>query len=249
MQSQSFCHTIPRKIHLVWFGSNLPPLFAALADRVRFLHPDWEVRLWDEAMAVKLIRSMGTGLDTQFQSSRLTLSTKSDLVRYHIVALEGGIYLDTDFLILKSLDSLRTASLFGVHEDPGTLCSGVFGAVSGHAVFSHVFDRLRRSNYSLPPNLLAGPGMFSPICRQCAARDPQARLLSSRSFFPVPLGKKYDLSAWRTCRLDQSYGAHLWAHSWGEHGGDAENLLRARVEALLENSSAKRSPIRAGVRS
>lgn len=127
---------IPKKVHFVWLGSEIPSLHRALIRRCQALHPDWCVKTWCEKEVKRQIRSMATGLARRFSQPDLTLSTKSDLARYHIVAQEGGIYLDTDFLLLRSLEPLRKHSLFGVYQQPGLVCSGVFGAVSEHPLLA-----------------------------------------------------------------------------------------------------------------
>ena len=228
---------IPRKIHFVWLGSPLPTLYEEMIQRCRKLHPDWQVRVWSEQEVLGLVASMRTVLDGRLRQPSLSLSTKADLARYHIIAQEGGIYLDTDFFILQGLEPLRNCSLFGVYEQSSVVCCGVFGAVPGHPLFARIFEHLRTADFTLAPNLLAGPRMFSPLCREHVESDSKAQLLPPRSFFPVSFERKHVLSAWRTCNLRDSYGAHLWAHSWGKHGGDAESTLMARVEALLENPS------------
>jgi mannosyltransferase OCH1-like enzyme len=228
---------IPKKIHFVWLGSELPELHQALIRRCKKLHPGWRVRVWDDEHVRNLVRGMGTKLEARLRQPDLTLSTKSDLARYHIVAREGGIYLDTDFLILRPLDSLLHSSLFGVYQQPGLVCSGVFGAVRGHPVFSRVFEHLRQADYGLSPERLAGPLMFSPICRAAATSDSAVRLLPPSSFLPVHYDEKHDWSVWLNRDLKGAYAVHLWAHSWGPNGGDEQKTLLGRIGALLLNRS------------
>ena len=39
---------IPRIIHLIWVGSNLPTHLNRIIDHCKELHPDWEVRVWTD---------------------------------------------------------------------------------------------------------------------------------------------------------------------------------------------------------
>lgn len=230
---------IPRKIHFVWLGSELPKLRAALIGRCRALHPRLEVRVWGDREALALVTAMGTGLAQCLGQSNLAFATQCDLVRYHVVAHEGGIYLDTDFLMLRPMEALRKASFFAAYQEPGVLCNGVFGAVRGHPIFGRIFERLRGADYTLPPHLLAGPQMFTPLCQETEQSDPAARLLAPPSFSPVHYEQKHDLNAWLAGDLSQTYGAHLWAHSWGGHGGDDSTALLVRVGAALLNPSGR----------
>jgi mannosyltransferase OCH1-like enzyme len=230
--------SIPKKIHFVWLGGRMPGLYRALIRRCEELNPGWQVTLWNGKEVSRLVRRMGTGLEGRFEQADLTLSSRADLARYHIVAHEGGIYLDTDFLVLRPLESLRAWSLFGVYQQPGLVCSGAFGAVRGHPLFEGLFEHLRSADYRLPPEQLAGPWMFSPYCLQAAVRDPASALYPRRCFLPIRFDEKNDSSAWLKRDLSQSYAVHLWSHSWGPGGGDEPKELLARIGAILLNPSS-----------
>jgi mannosyltransferase OCH1-like enzyme len=230
---------IPKRIHFVWLGSEIPEIYAELIRRCRRLHPGWRVRVWTEPEVRELIRRMGTRLERRFGQRNLSLSTRSDLARYHIVACEGGIYLDTDFLVLRSFEPLRRQSLFGVYQQPGLVCSGVFGAVRGHPLFASVFDRLRHADYRLSADRLAGPLMFGPLCQAAAASDRNAALLPPAAFLPVHYDEKQSLDTWLRRDYRRSFAVHLWAHSWGPNGGDGPRELLGRIGAVLLNPSRR----------
>ena len=236
---------IPRKLHFVWLGSELPALYQTLVHRCRELNPGWRLKVWNEEQVRHLVRRMGTKLERRLNQSDLTLSTKSDLARYHIIAQEGGVYLDTDFLVLRSFEPLRKYSLFGVYQQPGLVCSGVFGALPHHQVFSRVFEHLQHADYKQSSERLAGPLMFSPICRSAAARESTAALLQPSSFLPVHYDEKHDPAAWLNRDFRKSYAVHLWAHSWSPGGGDGQKELLSRVGAVLLNPRASRTSRRA----
>lgn len=226
--------SLPRKLHFVWLGAEMPALFLALVARWRQLHPGWQVRIWRDEELRALIQSMNTGLLPRFDDGRLAFATRCDIARFHVVAREGGIYLDCDFFPLRSLEPLRRCSLFGVNQGGDFFCSGVFGAVTQHPIFDDVFSALRTADYSLPPHLSAGPHMFHPILSRHLARDPQA-LVVHKGFFPVHYDDKYSIDQWLCCDLNDAFGAHLWAHSWGENGGDRPHELHARIGGLILN--------------
>ena len=233
---------IPRKIHFVWLGSEVPELYLGLIRRCGELNPGWQVKVWREEEIGKLVRSMGTRLTPRLRQKNLTLSTKSDLARYHIIAQAGGIYLDTDFLVLRSFESLRKYSFFGVYQQPGLVCSGVFGAAHGQPVFESVFEHLRHADYGQSSELLAGPHMFSPICQAAVRRETTASILPPSSFLPVHYDEKRDVAVWLSRNLRNSYAVHLWAHSWGPGGGESQRELLGRIGATLLNHTCPGRP-------
>ncbi len=234
---------IPQKIHFVWLGPEMPVLFQGLIEFCRQLHPGWEIKVWIETEIRDLIAAMETGLVERFEQNDLSLSTRSDIARHHIVASEGGIYLDCDFLVLKSLEPLRSCSLFCVDQGGGFFCAGVFGAVAHHPVFDEVFAALRRADYTQAPHLSAGPHMLHPIlCRQL--EKDRSVVAWPQGFFPVHYDDKHDLNVWARCKVSELFAAHLWAHSWGEGGGDNQATLYARIGALLLNREVQSCPAR-----
>src|SRR5215207_9654525 len=119
---------IPQKLHFVWLGSSMPPLFRRLIDIAASLHKTWEVKLWGENAVKRLIGEMGTGLDSLITADRLSFSTRSDIARYHIIAHEGGFYFDTDFVFLRELTPLTEWSFVGFSQADGLVATAAFGA-------------------------------------------------------------------------------------------------------------------------
>jgi hypothetical protein len=230
---------IPRRIHFVWLGSKLPQIFERLIIACQKLHSGWQVKVWGQNEVEALAEKLGTGLAHRIRDPALTWSTKSDLARYHIIFAEGGIYFDTDFLVLRELESLRKCGLFAALQEDGPVGTAVFGARAQHPVFGRILQHLRGADYSLQPDQLAGPGMFTRFCRKSVARNAGTILLSPQVFFPVNHVHKHELRRWAGADLRGTYAAHLWAHSWGRSGGDDEASLYARIGALEMNFQAQ----------
>lgn len=93
---------IPRKIHYCWFGfSELPQLSKDCIASWHKYMPDWEYKLWNES---------NFDVDSTPYTSEAYAAGKyafvSDYVRLTALVSEGGVYLDTDVEILRSLDNL-----------------------------------------------------------------------------------------------------------------------------------------------
>jgi mannosyltransferase OCH1-like enzyme len=90
---------IPRTIHQIWLGSNVPKKYDQWRKSWKLLNPGFEYILWDENKILK------TGLinEKQFIKSK-SFGVKSDIARYEILYKFGGIYVDTDFEALKPID-------------------------------------------------------------------------------------------------------------------------------------------------
>lgn len=228
---------IPKKIHFVWLGGAIPDFHRLVVERWRAIHPGWEVIVWKEPEIQALIHTMNTGLEERFMRAKISLSSRSDLARYHIVAHEGGIYMDTDFVPLRHLERLISYAAFGAEEQPGRVCSGVFGAYPGHFMFDTVFECLRKRDYALGPVQLAGPEMFGPICAQALRGREDSAVLCPKAFLPVTYGQKDDVNNWLTVDFSRSYAVHLWAESWAGPTRASELALLLRTLSVLANPS------------
>merc|ERR1712070_1358542 len=100
---------IPRIIHQVWIGGELPHRFQRLAASWKRLHPDWEYKLWTDS-DVKGLRLRNRELFERAKNP----GQKSDILRLEVLYQYGGLYVDTDFECLKSFESsLANLRFFG----------------------------------------------------------------------------------------------------------------------------------------
>ena len=93
---------IPKVIHYIWLGGNpLPKIAEKCIESWKKFCPDYEIKRWDE-----------TNLDVnQYQFAKDAYDAKkfafvSDVFRTEILYNEGGIYLDIDVELIKSIDDI-----------------------------------------------------------------------------------------------------------------------------------------------
>jgi predicted SAM-dependent methyltransferase len=197
---------IPKLIHHVWPGQD--PFRAELQPfRASFLrhHPDWTLHFWRT--------ELGQGVSPEVQAvlddSRYTVVVKSDIARFEILRLHGGIYVDTDVECLRPFDALLGDAFFCGRENDSMLCPSVVGCVSGHPLCElmvrSALGRLREvgpARANATPNEISGPFLLT----QLAQHREDVRLYD-RSFF-------YPIGWWETERLHEvtqgAYAKHWW---------------------------------------
>lgn len=93
---------IPKIIHLTWFsGDEFPPKLQKCIDTWKKLLPDFEIKLWTMEMARELnIQYVNEALDAK------KWAFAGDVVRAYAVWKYGGVYMDTDILLLRRFDEL-----------------------------------------------------------------------------------------------------------------------------------------------
>ncbi len=103
---------IPRIIHYCWFGRGEIPQLAkeCIASWHRYM-PDWEYKLWNED---NFDVACNAYVQEAYKAGKYAFVT--DYVRLYALAMEGGVYMDTDVEVLKPLDNLLHLQAFTGYE-------------------------------------------------------------------------------------------------------------------------------------
>ena len=117
---------IPKKLHYCWFGvGEIPELSKRCIDSWNKHLSDFEIIRWDETNApthIPFVRDMLLQKKWAFAS---------DYVRLHAIYEQGGIYLDTDMLLLKEVDAtILRNRFFSAFEVENRVSFGFFGGVN-----------------------------------------------------------------------------------------------------------------------
>jgi len=120
---------IPKIIHQIWLGSEPPQDIQQCISTVREKNPDYRYYLWDDNSIEDLVF-----LNKQLLQRTTNLGQKSDIIRYAVLKQFGGVYLDTDFIAVKSFDSLLHLDFFtGIAYDAyPTMFNGLIGCTRDH---------------------------------------------------------------------------------------------------------------------
>lgn len=225
---------IPKIIHYTWFsGDPFPAPVRECIDSWHKFMPDWEYILWD-AERIKEIDSIWVSECLQ----ECKWAFAADYVRLYAVEKYGGIYLDTDCKIIKTLDSsiLQEDAFIGqewyVHIDCFSnrryLTSHCFGAIAHHPFIArclrYYFDRhfVLTQDCTLPDDLHYDQTLLPKIQCQLAMQmygynpSPTSRkqeLLDTQfgrlSVYPSSYFNPYDVKS-------HAYVLHLALGGWSE---------------------------------
>ena len=173
---------IPKILHYVWVGSKpLPEVDRRRIEQWRQLHPRWEIRAWGND-------------DVDFSSPYLrgafaarAWNRVSDYTRMDALARYGGIYLDTDFDVLRPFDRFRECQAFlgfqiGDEIPTDLVASGLFGAEPGHWLPTSIRDYFNQHlDGRVDLNSFTGPGLVTQMLRSGASPATP----TNRSRWPV----------------------------------------------------------------
>lgn len=127
---------IPKVIHYCWFGGNpIPDSVKKCISSWKKYCPDYKIIEWNES-----------NYNTDNVYAKEALNHKkwafySDYARLDIVYQNGGIYLDTDVELIKSLDEVLNDECFLGVETTGFIATGLgFGAVKKNKNIKAMLD-------------------------------------------------------------------------------------------------------------
>ena len=111
---------IPKIIHYCWFGKGqMPELAVRCIDSWKKFLPDYELRLWNEdSFDINSIPYVKEA----YLSRKFAFVT--DYVRLYAIYNEGGVYMDTDVEVLKSIDDLLYLPAFSGFESEKDIPTG-----------------------------------------------------------------------------------------------------------------------------
>ena len=118
---------IPKIIHYCWFGKNpLSPLAVSCIESWKKYCPDYEIREWNEDnFDLDLFPYTREAYDNR------KFAFVTDVVRLYVLYHEGGIYMDTDVEVLRSIDCFLNHHAFSGFEDEHNVPTGIMASEKG----------------------------------------------------------------------------------------------------------------------
>lgn len=195
---------IPKKIHYCWFGKNQKPdLVLKCIESWKKYCTDWEFIEWNEENF-----DVNSNPFTKKMYANKKWAFVSDYVRLNALEKFGGFYLDTDMLLLKSLNNFLNYDLVLGRESDEIISSGMIGVIKEHQYIS-----ICKDYYNNHPDIVETiPRIMTALHEKINHIDNEI-ILPPKTFYPFDANniKKYqgqDLG-------NDVYGVHLWNYSWG----------------------------------
>ena len=134
---------IPKTIYYAWFGSKEPDFVRQnVADWKRKM-PGYKIKRIDETNcnvnANSFVQEAYAAKDWRFVS---------DWCRLEVLYKNGGVYLDTDMVLNKSIDDMLIMPLVLTWEQNNVLSGGIFAASPKHPYIERVKNYYAQINYN-----------------------------------------------------------------------------------------------------
>jgi mannosyltransferase OCH1-like enzyme len=203
---------IPKIVHHVWPGDDP---FKEKFHNFRFSwmknHPDWTFQFW---RLDNLPKKINPEVKEILLSKDFAITPKSDILRFEILRLYGGIYTDTDMECLKSFDNFKGLNLFaGYEDDEKTICPSLIGAVRGNYYIEEVLrqslDNIKKygiSESNKNPHKITGVKPFTDVIKKYL-NDNKINIFPKHYFYHIDYKNRDKLNETHP----EAFAKHYWS--------------------------------------
>ncbi len=215
---------IPKVIHYCWFGGNeMPKEFVQYMESWKRYCPDYEIIRWDES---NYDVTKNSYMYAAYKDKKWAYV--SDYARVDIVNRYGGIYMDTDVELVKSLDILLREKAFCGYEDEKYVNLGLgFGSIKNNLVLQTILQCYESLTWD--GGKTACPIYQTRVLKQYGlAADNSFQRLENITVFPTVCFCGKSIHTRRIKKMEDTFAIHHFAATWCERS--EEDRLRERAD-------------------
>ncbi|WP_433640193.1 glycosyltransferase family 32 protein [Kluyvera georgiana] len=207
---------IPKKIHYCWFGrGQMPELAISCIKSWKEKLPDYEIIEWNED---SFDVNSNEYVKQAYESKKFAFVT--DYVRLYALYHHGGIYMDTDVEVLKSLDKFLVHDAFTGCEDDMMCVTGTMASIQGHKWIENLLSGydsrkfiLSNGSYDKTPNT----GVITELTINQYGWKPRNELQFLNEGLVIYPFDVFCAKQWRTGRViitNDTHTVHHFSASW-----------------------------------
>lgn len=235
---------IPKIIHYCWFGgAPLSPMAKKCIDSWKKYCPDYEIIEWNESNADVSINKF-----TKEAYDARSWGFATDYLRLWIIYNYGGVYLDTDVELVKSLDPVLENGPF-IGFESGSSQTGLylalglgFGAEKGNELIKkhmEIYDTLSFVNDDGSYNKLPSPHYTTDVFMEYGLDRHKNAVQNVGGFtvYPTDYFCPIDTATNKLEITENTYAIHHFAGSWV----DGYSKLRGKIYRLIRRIFGKKA--------
>ncbi len=200
---------IPRILHTAWFGRNEKP------DKIKFCMeswkkylPHWSIIEWNED---NFDLSLFPFAQEAYKRKRWAFV--SDIVRLKCLFDHGGVYVDSDVEILKSLERFLIHRAFTGHETSQLTLAATMGAEQGHPWIKYLLNYYDNRPYDETPNTQIVSRLNKPFI-ESENKYGFTFLKNDVWIYPVEYFASFDHKNLKIIPHENAYTYHHFCGSW-----------------------------------
>lgn len=220
---------IPKKIHYMWLGGEMPGILKKNVEQWHELCPDYEIIKWDEK---NYNFEKNSYMKEAFQQKKWGFVP--DYARLDIVYHYGGIYLDTDVELAKKPDDLLYQDGFAISDSSLLMNFGAgFGAVASLPIIKELrdyYDTQHFLNEDGACNMLPCTAYSYPVLEKYGYQaDDSLQTIEGLNIYPMLMGGTCIYTMQKRV-TEKTYFMHYGTASWME---DRHRNSRARLSESI----------------
>ncbi|MDO5150103.1 MAG: glycosyltransferase [Oscillospiraceae bacterium] len=215
LYNESSSPLIPKVIHYMWLGRNkIPDTLQFCIDSWKKFCPDYQIIQWNEDNY-----DINKNLYMKQAYENKAYGFVPDYARLDILYEYGGIYLDTDVELKKSLDDMLNQSAFCCVEKWQTInFGGGSGAVKGSQAVGKLLEARKPLTFVNPDGTLnrttCGYYDTLTLMKYGYQLNNSTQKVLDMTVLPYEYFHPYDYMSGRTELTDHTYGIHHFNGGW-----------------------------------
>lgn len=222
---------IPKKIHYCWFGNGkMPDLAINCINSWKKHLPDYKFVLWNED---NFDINSNHYVKEAYEAKKYAFVT--DYVRLYALYHHGGIYMDTDVEVLKSLDIFLEHRAFTGCENDKMCVTGTMAAEKGHKWIEDLLNDYNDKKFTLPDgsyNKTPNTQMITEITIDKFGWEPKNELQVLKEGLNIYPFEYFCAKDWRTGKVQSNsntYTIHHFSGSWHTKTDKFKNKIKNMI--------------------
>lgn len=225
---------IPKKIHYCWLGRNPKPasVLRCIESWKKYC-PDYEIIEWNEDNL-----DISSHLYSRQAYEAKSWAFATDYFRLWVVYTHGGIYLDTDVQVIRSLDPLLENRAFMGFENEDKIASGLgFGAEAGSPFLwelMKLYETLEFYNPDGTLNRVPTPEYSTRLAKSYGLTDDTGKIqqVLDMTIYPREYFAPKDYFTGRLRLTRNTYSIHHFDSTWFTQEEHAQRTYDLRVARM-----------------
>jgi hypothetical protein len=201
-------------------------------------HPAWEYTLWDDANRPALIN------EDAFAAAP-SWAMKADILRYELLLVHGGVYVDADFECHRPLEALVEDRSILLVSEFGIVCNGVMGCEPGSGFIETIVTEASRcflaasTKERLQPHLVTGPHLVDRVFVESGLVERDPDCLVAGDYFFEPRSRVPEALA---LAMRKRFATHHALASWRRESSLTTMLKQTKLRTRLKRFTDLTAP-------
>ncbi len=205
---------IPKVIHYCWFGKNpLPKMAQKCIKSWKKYCPDYEIVEWNED---NFDINCCAYVKEAYEAKKWAFV--SDVARLYVLVKHGGVYMDTDVELLKSIDPFLSYEAFSGFESSGQIPTGIMASEKEQVLFRELLQDYDGIHFRKDDGTLDLTTNVHRITNTCLkyglTLDNEKQTVQGFTFFPMDFFCPKDATTRELNLTKNSVAIHHFDGSW-----------------------------------